>query len=1377
MNNFLATLLVVLLILLLPGQTSAQTTIIDETFSDGDFTADPAWTGSVDDHIIFDDQGNSKLRLDASGGGASYLTTESTAAYGTWEFLVEFDFNPSSTSYSRIYLLADQPELAEPVNGYYVRVGHTDDEVSLFRQTGTEQTKIIDGANDLIDHDPVAVRIKVTRDLEGHWKFLADSTGGNDFTSQGSARDNTHRFSNVFGIYSQYIGSRTSHYFYDDIQVRKVTPPLKIADIIPSENRIMDVVFNTRIAPNSVAAADFTLNNGIGTPSSARVTDLNTVRLTYSQPLPGGDYTLTVNNIDDAAGNTINTDSTIDFVLFDIFNQGDIAITEVMYDEPREQAEYIEITNRSSKRLNLEDWLIGDEQAMVSLSRDTLVIGAGDFLVFSSDTTALFNTYGSRNYVPVASLPAFNNGGDAVRIHTESGIRVDSLFYSPDWGGSEVALERRSTSTTAIYRSNWGDSPHPTGGTPGRPNTIPDDTMPPSVIEFNILEDQKLQLLFNERVDRRTAGAISRYSISGEIGFSGVQVSEPDTVLLLLDTPLKNASRYTLTISGVEDIFGNSQVSSNIDFTYYHISRADSGDIFINEFMYEPPEGGTEFVELYNPTQRSFDLQGWTLSDNTGNRKVLAYKPFVLPPDSFAVIAPDSTLASRYPGIHILTTGSRFPSLNNGGDDIVLRRPDGTLVDSLRYHSGWGGDKVSLERRTSRVPAYHQANWGDTPQGTGTPGTGNAIPPDTTPPKLSKFRIPDASTMKLVFSEPVSSESARNPSNYSVTPPVDIQMRSVAGDTVTLLLAEDLVSGTAYNITLSNLQDIFGNAMETVSRTREYLEFASAERGDIVINEILYHRSGASGPEFVELYNPGSEHYDLSGWQLGDGVAVTDLSRGIQLKAGEYVLLTGHKKFASTLDNGYYLSGFPSLNDDEDAIYIRSSQGTTIDSLYYKARWGGDEGISIERKDPLAASNDGSNWTSSGSPEGSSGGTKNSRFSPDRSPPGVLFSTRRPDGLIEVRFDEFIQLSPELTFMLEGKSLSVETFTPGNGNTILLQQPASGSSNPKPRELNIRNLADVKGNITRATSIPVAEPIEAGSVVINEIMYNPLNDPEDNQPDQREYIELRNTRDYAVSLEGFTLHDAPDETGATRSLIPVNSRAKFLPPQGHVLVYADEKDTFSDSQTALFFELDDLSPTRTVRIDRGTLSLASRDDAIYLADSTGATIDSVYYDESWHNPNIIDTRGVALERINPSGPSGSASNWSSSTTKKGGTPGTENSIYQVPGQPPDEIGISFNPNPFSPDGDGHEDNLFINYTLDHPNYLLKVRIFDRYGRLVRELADGKQAGYEGSLQWDGTTDDGNRNRVGIYIVLFEAYDSSNGSNRTFKEVVVLARQM
>ncbi|MFW6348523.1 MAG: gliding motility-associated C-terminal domain-containing protein, partial [Cyclonatronaceae bacterium] len=188
-------------------------------------------------------------------------------------------------------------------------------------------------------------------------------------------------------------------------------------------------------------------------------------------------------------------------------------------------------------------------------------------------------------------------------------------------------------------------------------------------------------------------------------------------------------------------------------------------------------------------------------------------------------------------------------------------------------------------------------------------------------------------------------------------------------------------------------------------------------------------------------------------------------------------------------------------------------------------------------------------------------------------------------------------------------------------------------------------------------------------------------------------------------------------------------------------------------------------------------SLSVNEDNIFLAAPDSSVIDSVFYSADWHNPNLADTRGIALERINPFGESNESENWGSSVLPEGGTPGAENSLFATPSAPPETRGLVMEPNPFSPDGDGRDDHLFINYRLDEADYLLRVRIFDRYGRLVRTLADGRAAGLEGSLSWDGRRDNGQENRVGIYIILFEAYNSSAGSRQSFRESVVLARQL
>lgn len=1341
-------------------------------FEDGEFLINPAWSGDKGQFSIIEQDGNNLLQLTSSGNDVSQLTVPSIRTEGSWEFFINLDFSPSGSNFAYVFLMSDTDDLENgSPSGYALKAGEpgSSDVFRIVRfDGGVEGATVLSGTTDLSSGG--AFRVKVTRET-GDWTLEVGKGYEGVLNREGGAQtDNTYTAASHFGIMLIYTPSRADKFFFD---FKISLPPFTLTGAAANGSQV-DITFNRACDQSSVQPGDFTIDNGLGAPGSVSFPSANVVRLDYGTALPSNKYSVSVSNVDDQNGETIALNTTAPFFVFDTFTDGDIIINEFLYDPPAGLAEYIELKNLTGKYMNLQNWQVGDETGTGSVSPDTLVLEADSFLVISADTTALFNTFGARAYVQMPGLASLNNSGDAVRVLTDKDTLVDSLTYTPGWGGEDIALERRSASTASTIQENWDTSPNAGGGTPGLPNRVKPDNLPPFLAEFEIAGNRTLNLAFSERVEEGSAENIANYSLSNGIGIAEAKAPGPDSVQLSLNAPLQNATHYQLTISGIEDVFGNTIAAVDTIFTYYEISQAEPGDVFVNEFMSAPPSGQTEYIELYNPTSKSFNVQGWTINDNTGSLKTIASSRVIFPPGKFIVIAPDSTLMNSFPGIHLLTMGTDFPSLNNSGDDIVLRRADGALLDSLRYASSWGGDRTALERRTTSIAATFRENWGDSPEHAGTPGGANAIVIDNSPPAFEALEVITASRLQLIFSESIKSAVATHPSNYTISPGRSIQLIAHNADTVSLFLGQDLQSGIRYEITVNNLEDIFGNLLDTATLTVEYLEFSTAQPGDIVINEILFDRSDNALPEFVEIYNRSDKNITLQGWELGDASRTAFIETGPTLEPDAYAVLTGSSDFAASSGNVFTLADFPSLNDSYDAVYLVSELGTTIDSLFYDETWGGEEDRSLERKDPDAASNDPSNWTPSGAGGGFTAGTANNRFAPDQASPQVIFSKLRPDGLIEVRFSEFIKITPELQFLLDGVELAVAEFNPSEGNTILINRLPSKLKRRQAPDLAIQNLPDVKGNITPSASIPVARMIMPGSVVINEIMYNPLGNTEDNRPDQSEYIELRNTRDVAVSMEGFFLHDAPDENGEIRSLAPVSSVSKWIPANGILLVHADTAAEFPKSRTALFFGLDGVNP---VRIDRSSLSLASHGDAIYLSDSTGTTIDSVFYDESWQNPNILDNRGIALERIHPGGPGDDASNWSSSTHPKGGTPGSENSIYQTPGTRPGGIGISFEPNPFSPDGDGFEDNLFINYRLDEPGYLLKVRVFDRYGRHVRKLADSKPAGFEGSLIWDGLTDKGNKNRIGIYIVLFEAYNSNNGESRAFKEVVVLARRM
>jgi len=1635
-----ALVLPLFMVVLSVSEGLAQQVIIDDDFSDGDFTSNPTWTDPESKHII--NSGN-QLQLDApSVADTAVISTFSDAAFGTWDFWVNFDFNPSSTSFSRLYLVADTETLKGPVNGYYVRVGHTDDEVSLFRQDGNSNTKIIDGANDILDASSVTVRIRVTRDLNGNWELFADPTGSQNFVSQGSVTDNIHTSSSFTGIFSKYIGSRSTLYSYDDVRVEKLTPPLEIVNISVLDNSTLEAVFNLALDPATIDASDFVVDNGIGNPASVSISNPQTVELTFSDPIPGGTFSLEITDLSSINGNPIAPDQAITFSLFDIFEPGDVIINEFMFDPPSALPEYVELHNNTGKILNLEDWTLADSNSENVITPDNLVLPADSFLVISSDTTLLNNLFGARNYIQMSTMPALNNGGDDIIIRQADGTRVDSLTYTSEWGGSDVALERRSPGAPSIAIENWEDSPAANGGTPGTVNLVPADNESPALTDLAFPDNATLMLSFSERITNSTAEDINNFAFSGSPSVTNAVQTAPDSIQLSLDPPMANNTSFTLSIRNIEDIFGNMIVDTDTTFTFFEVTEADSGDILVNEFMYDPPDGFTEYVELINTSDKTIDLQNWSFNDAAGSPDVITFGSFLIPPGALVVLAPDPTIEQLFPGVQLIEMGSRFSALNNGGDQIKLFRADGSPMDSLMYNNSWGGEEVSLERLSVDAPSIFRENWKDSPSpDLGTPGRPNEVPPDNDPPDFSIVEVTNNSELLLVFSERIF--GASDPAKYTLSPSIPIQNVEVRSDTVLLnldqplesgvthtltaegitdlfgnippsplettftffdtinpqpgdllvnefmydpptgfteyveiinnspdaidlkdfmindnsgspttfvdmqtilpsgeliavvpdstlvalfpesnflvigsgfqtlnnggdaiilfdqnqtvldslvyqpiwggeevslerkstsvpsvfrenwgdspspdlgtpglpneiepdntppeiisvralnenrirvelserpdvtsatqdgtftltpsrpiqmvildntaielVLAQPLITGQLFTLEVRNLSDLFGNILAEQSKSFELFEFERARPGDIVINEILFNTASGSDVEFVELFNRSGRDIDINVWEIGDSgdqpatISSPDQSGIFPVPANSFVVLTNSAAFADTSSKFVQVAGFPSLNDDEDAVFIRSTTGETIDSLFYNSNYGGDtDGFSLERIDPFGASNDRSNWRTSTNTSGRTPGRENSVLSPDKAPPKAVFSTFREDGLIEVRFSEFIDPDEQLSFSLNNDlMLEIEQFDRNNAGLIVLSGFDAAMNAEENLLVTIRNLRDFRGNTTSETSIPLSLPLQPGDIVFNEIMFDPLTAENPEDPSQSEYLELFNVAEHAVSLEGIKIFEERLPDGQfDDELDLVNRSGIFIPSGGHFLIYSDAEPRFEDSRISRFFQLD--SVFQFSRVDASSLQLRNSGQPLILADSTGITIDSLVYSDEWHNPNIVDTKGISLERKVPRGPSPDGRNWGSASTTavpEGGTPGQVNTLFTSSEEPETENSISIEPNPFSPNGDGKDDNLIINYTLSETDFTLRVRIYDRYGREIRTLADGEQAGRSGTLVWDGLDDDGRRNRIGYYIVLFEALNSASANRKTFKETVVLARQL
>ncbi len=187
------------ILLLISGFSHAQLT---ENFNDGDFTNDLSWSGNTSDFIV-----NAALQLQSNNSvtnSSFYISTPSTkATIAEWNFWVQFAFNPSSNNYMDVYLTSFLSDLSDVSNtGYFVRIGNTDDEISLYRKdaSGTA-TRIIDGTDGILNTSNNIIKIKVTRDADGQWILSRNIGGtGNSYINEGMVTDDTYTVSSYFGF-------------------------------------------------------------------------------------------------------------------------------------------------------------------------------------------------------------------------------------------------------------------------------------------------------------------------------------------------------------------------------------------------------------------------------------------------------------------------------------------------------------------------------------------------------------------------------------------------------------------------------------------------------------------------------------------------------------------------------------------------------------------------------------------------------------------------------------------------------------------------------------------------------------------------------------------------------------------------------------------------------------------------------------------------------------------------------------------------------------------------------------------------------------------------------------------------------------------------
>lgn len=746
------------ILFLITLRLSAQ---LSENFNDGDFSSNPPWSGNTGDFII-----NSSLQLQSNNTIANstfYLSTSNDKAMATeWEFFIQINFNPSSANYIDVYLTSSSDDLsAAATTGYFVRIGNTDDEISLYRKdTNGSSVKIIDGIDDILNKSTNAVKIKVTHDVFGQWILNRDLTGtGNSYISEGSSTDITYTTSSYFGFFiKQSTSSFFQKHFIDDILIKAyepdVTPP-SIQSATTTSTTTVDILFNEPIESTSATLfSNYGANNSLGMPVSAiqDAQNASLVHLTFGNNFTNGTvYTLSVNGVKDLSGNILDDGSTT--FSFYTAQQYDIVIDEIMADPTPQvglpNTEWIELKNTSSFTLNIKGWRLADITA-TSGAFPTFILQPDSFvIVCSSSSQASLFPFG--NTVSVTSFPSLDNDHDLISLQDANGKTIHAIEYSSTWYPNELkkgggwTLEMIDTKNPCSGSSNWTASKDISGGTPGRKNSVDavnSDSDGPHLLRAFTKGGSSITLVFDEPLDSLKAASAANYTF--DKGVSAVNaIPQPplfNKVNIIVNNPLVSGTIYTVTVKNISDCAGNPVSEKNM--ARLGIGEdADSLDLVINEILYNPLTDGVDYVELYNRSQKIIDLSKLSIANRNSSNIIssiqrLTDENILLFPGDFMVLSSDppvvkSQYVTQNPDAFLqLASMPSFP--DNNGYVIILNR-QGNIVDEVDYSDKWqfallsNTEGVSLERidydGTSVQSNFHSAA---ASVGYGTPGYKNS---------------------------------------------------------------------------------------------------------------------------------------------------------------------------------------------------------------------------------------------------------------------------------------------------------------------------------------------------------------------------------------------------------------------------------------------------------------------------------------------------------------------------------------------------------------------------------------------------------------------------------------------------------------------------
>jgi hypothetical protein len=327
-----------------------------------------------------------------------------------------------------------------------------------------------------------------------------------------------------------------------------------------------------------------------------------------------------------------------------------VVFSEVFYDTPgiESNEEWIELYNPTSNSIDLSGLTIENKNDDYSVPNGT-IISHDDSLVIARNQTGFQNLYGFLPDISGLTL-SLHNDEDVLRLKNGS-EEIDMVA----WDNYVSGWDLKADEDESIQRDSLATD-----------TDTPDDWVS------------------HANPDPEPGGLITTTSTT---------TTTTSTTILSTTTSTTTTSTTTSTTT---------------------LPKLSSGDLVITEIMQDPnavSDNNGEYFEIYNPTEKTFDLNEMIIKDNKTNSHTIS-SSILISPGSYVVLCRNNNVSEN----GNFTCNYKYSNfdLANSEDEVILSLGS-TVIDEVWYNSSWpysSGYSMNLNPNTYNATLNNNIlNW------------------------------------------------------------------------------------------------------------------------------------------------------------------------------------------------------------------------------------------------------------------------------------------------------------------------------------------------------------------------------------------------------------------------------------------------------------------------------------------------------------------------------------------------------------------------------------------------------------------------------------------------------------------------------------------